>query len=97
MNAPDLKLRNKTYYETHKEQIKAYREANKEQIRTYQKWYYQNINKKSQEPFIKKKEPKKPTEKKIRAEKPKPVQKEDVLPPPRLFEIKHGTFFLSFS
>ena len=97
MSAPDIKFRNKTYYETHKEQIKAYREANKEQIKIYQKWYYQNVNKKSQEPFKKKKEPKKPTEKKIRAEKPKRVQKEDVSTPPTAFEIKHGTFFVSFS
>jgi len=96
MSTPDKKLRNKTYYETHREQIKEYTEANKEKIRAYQKWYYQNVSKVSQEPFKKNKQRKKPTEIKITPEKPKLVQEKDELPKQKEFRIKHGTFFLSF-
>lgn len=98
MSTPDKrKEQNKTYYQTHKERIKAWREANKDTIREYQNWYWLNVTKKKNKDDSKiKKKGKKPTEIKIISEKPKPVQQEDATLQPKTFEIKYGTYFLSF-
>lgn len=102
---PDRSEWNKTYYETHKEQIKAYRAANKEKIREYQRLYYQNCDKtKEREKNAlrykdrkEKKAKEKPTVERILKGKPKTVTEKELLPPPKEIEIKIGTFFVSFA